>query len=1170
MTAEYALWSDHVASMSSDESFLNELAQVKARALLTELSAETVEKPKWSYLLPRILRNLTAATFEVETLANVGQYSDEKLGWASRQLALAWDAITRLTKGNARKSAIMNAAVAYQLAGYQANAACLARSLGRKFLEINKPELADLTGAFLQRLFLQVVILGERAKKQPSINDFTDLQLWMASGTGLAGEGYSKASKYFLRGNEEDLELARTFLKDSEKTFARIGAVLESNLVRSSIDLLSDMQRKSTWSILRGLADGHPRWIRYLKLLARGPGWKVIDSPSVSELWPSQLAALRKGLLDSDSSKIIKMPTSAGKTRVAELAIVHTLITQPSLKCVYIAPYRALVSELEQTFLNLFGDLGYRVSSVIGAFESDDFENTMVEDADVLVMTPEKLDLLQRARPEFLSNVRLFIMDEAQIADDKSRGVKFELLMTRLKRKLHNARFLFLSAVIPQETLEDFAKWLRGTSPHDIITSEWRPSIQRVARFVWQGSAGVLKYSKSEDNPILEEFVPGVVKQRIYSFTNPNTRRTRKEIFPDQTSTQTAAELAFKFSELGPVLVFCTQANFAKAVGTALETRIELSKVSGDPIPSYFLGDAAKRSLMAAKEWLGADHIVTRLLNHGISIHYGNLPEAVRKAIEMDFRGRNLRVMVSTNTLAQGVNLPIRTVIIHTTRRYGSGGSERIPARDYWNIAGRAGRAGRETDGTVIHIIAENKDQVDFDYYLAHRESVEPLYSRLFQLLLDLMHQRITVTDLQDILDPEVLALLAEEGDELLSLGEIRTILNETLTKAHADHFVIPMDPLEQVLSQTSDRIQNLVSDQELRSVYSSTGLSTISCEALRTHISENKTAAIELLSKADANQVNELIEFFLNACLPLSEMQSERAFAGNYSELMKRWMNGSSMSDLYTEFRQVSGSSEQLAKFVENFFGYRLPWGITATTKIASKVLGLDDKNVSLYATFFSSMTKYGVPNPVSSWAMAAGIPFREAAMKMASLFMGQEKKPDYNGFLQWLSKIDTEQLRDDFHLKSPILEDVSVAISKSGTNELLKKHSSLIEILPYKTDVKGIGYEKRSNVALAATLGQELDLIRDYDNPFDRNAIGVHSNGQLMGYLNRHLAQLAAVDVDCGLHLVGQIVSMNKTGTPEVSIELREKYVLEKSSSDVTGIPFDVSVESPEKKSA
>ena len=75
---------------------------------------------------------------------------------------------------------------------------------------------------------------------------------------------------------------------------------------------------------------------------------------SISELWNSQVTAIERGVLNTASNKIVSMPTSAGKTRITELAIVHTLVNHPNAKCVYVAPYRALVSELKQSFFNLF------------------------------------------------------------------------------------------------------------------------------------------------------------------------------------------------------------------------------------------------------------------------------------------------------------------------------------------------------------------------------------------------------------------------------------------------------------------------------------------------------------------------------------------------------------------------------------------------------------------------------------------------------------------------------------------------------------------------------------------------------------------------------------------------------------------------------------------------
>ena len=134
-----------------------------------------------------------------------------------------------------------------------------------------------------------------------------------------------------------------------------------------------------------------------------------------------------------------------------------------------------------------------------------------------------------------------------------------------------------------------------------------------------------------------------------------------------------------------------------------------------------------------------------------------------RTAIETDFRQRNLRVLVATNTLAQGVNFPVKTVIFHSCWRYHES-RERISARDYWNIAGRAGRAGEETEGLIIHIKTTPADDNDFRYFLTHRDNVEPVESALYRQLLELAQHRLSDEALAAELDPEILALLVEEG----------------------------------------------------------------------------------------------------------------------------------------------------------------------------------------------------------------------------------------------------------------------------------------------------------------------------------------------------------------------------------------------------------------------
>lgn len=1133
-------WAPKILDLSEDPSFQSDISEIRAKALLKEVFGK-LPAYKWKYIPTTVIRNITAATFGLQNLSLESVASLAMLKKAAHQIALTWESLAKLKEKTKENTALMNAAICYELAGYQANAACLAKEVDRELYEIDTPKIFDLASKFVQRRFLQLICLSERLMKEPKIVGSFQDGILEAIAIATAGKGFTDASLFLLNGKERALGQAKQYLSEAEKALALLGMREEANLVRGVSSLLPVITENSIWNVLASIVEDNPKWKRYLKLLARGPGKNIFNTASICELWPSQLYALEKGLLDLNSSKIIKMPTSSGKTRIAELSIVHTLVTEPGSKCVYIAPYRALVYELEQAFLHLFGDLGFNVSSIIGTYETDDFADLLTKDADILVLTPERLDLLQRAQPEFLDNVRLFVMDEGQIVQDQQRGAKFELLLTRLKRRLPKARFLFLSAVVPHETLEDFAKWFNVNPEGNVITTDWRPSIQRVAKFEWEDTRGVIKYSPEEDIPLLHEFVPGIIKQNIYRFENEITGRMNTKRFPEKTKAHTAAELAYRFAELGPVLVFCSQSNYAVAVAKALETRLDLARKTNRDVPIYFLNGSSTHSYACASEWLGTDHLVTGFFKKGIAIHYGRLPSILKQSIEKDFRNRKFRILIATNTLAQGVNLPIKTVVVHGCRRYsGKNRFERIPAMDYWNIAGRAGRAGRETEGTIIHIIMTNLDNQDYYYYLMRRRNVEPLRSALFKMLQDLVHERVDEEVIRDNLDAETLALLVEEKTDALSEERMRSILKDTLVQQQAIREDLPIEKILKVFQNSAEEIKKRIPDTSYWPVFSSTGLRSNSCEILRKYVQMNKEKIENLLVNSSSRDLTYFIEVVLEACGSIPEMQSKRSFGGSYNELLERWLSGTNINYIVNEFGVQSPSFEELAKLIEDYFTYLLPWGISALIRIAVKELELEKEQLSDFTVFFPSMVKFGVPIPVATWAFSLGIPFRKNAIDIATKYLVQTDNPTFEDFREWVGKLNHEELKEEFGFEGVILEGISRALSMSSSNRLLRTYSSCEEILPYETDIKGIAYDNRTIVASQARVDQSVDLIRDYDNTLDHNAIKVQLFGKDLGYLERYLAQLLAPDIDCGLKLKGKITTINRLRVPKIRIQI------------------------------
>ncbi len=1143
--SETIRWVDRFEKLLGDGSFQSDLAQINARALLGEILTES--PINWNYFAStRIIRNLTAASMAIDVIANKEPERLDEFSKPMRRIASAWEGLARIGDKINRNSAYLNAAAIYEIAGFQANASCLAKLVTDVTHSDtgSLPNLGLISSKFLQRLFIQTCRIAKELEREPDETDLSSEQISQAAAYALAAFGLEKASRFFLSGDTRLVNDAEDYLKESQELLVGLGLHREYNLVRNSRTLLPLMARRSTWTYLRGILSD-PLWDRYLRLLARGIGADILSSRSVSELWPSQVVALNAGLL-GESSKFVRMPTSAGKTRIAEMAMVHTLISKAKIgaKCIYIAPYRALVWELEQSFLNLFGDLGFRVSTFIGSYESDVFQEILAEDADILVLTPEKLDLLQRASPQFLEKVNLIIMDEGQIMNERARGVKFELLMTRLKMQLKSARFLFLSAVVPQETLEDFASWLKADKTKDLAVTNWRPSQQRHAMFRWSGERGFLTYSTDPDLVIPREFVPGVLVSKNFRFVNPKTRRLNNEFFPISTNkAQVAAELAFVFSDLGPVLVFCAQTPSVNAVGKALLRRLDLTRWSRAKIPEHFRPRDGLRSTLAAEEWLGKDHLVTKLLRSGIAVHSANLPDHVRKAVESDFRNHEYQVIVATSTLAQGVNLPIKTVIMHSCRRYLSDEqpSVPIPARDYWNIAGRAGRAGEETEGTIIHIVENRTDEEDFRRYALLKAKVEPVHSALLQMVQDLTNHRITSEEAKSMLNPEMLAVLVEEVSGATTESTISDVLDGSLLRVQSESSSKSSILVRETLLESANEIRNQIQDRELLKAYSATGLGTNSCELLRGYIEGNQDKVRSLLRfSGQREDLQSSIVMVLEACNPLVEIQARTSFAGSVRDLLLAWIDGVSVAEIYSRYATESESAEDLARFISEFFSYKLPWGVSAFLRISTHVLGIDEAEVSVEAKFLPSLIKFGVPTPMASWAISSGVPSRSAAIRLAEGYLLERDKIDSKEFLAWFNDLDYETLFREYGIEGQVLDEISRAVNRSGVNSLLKHYGGPEKFYPTETWIRGIKYDNRRMVALKAKVGQSVTLVRDYDNVSDRNAVEVWFEGEPLGFIARNLAQVAAVDIDAGLPVTAKIAAIERREIPEVKLRL------------------------------
>jgi helicase len=1116
----------------------NELAQIGARAALKELKSESIIR--WRYRSERVVRNLTAVgqvVFE-DAKTDQGAFRDQR---SALTLAQAWEHLATLEERVDSAAALLNSALFYELAGYQANSACLARGAVDRARWTSEPALDGLISAFLQRMFLRVTTLRAPLTEVPSAALLaTDDEIERRASHAVTAIALSEASAFFLTGDDSHADAALEHLALARRGLAQVGDAVAYNAVVGIEHVFPLMVDRSTWNHLGAVSDS-PRWRRYLKVLARGLGTDVLEARSVSELWPSQQAAVDGGLLTDARSLAVRMPTSAGKTRVAELAIVHTLVSQLGSKCVYIAPYRALANEIEESFANLFHDLGYAASTVPGGYDQDEMGEELAATDDVLVLTPEKLDLLFRLRADLLDQVALIVIDEGHIVSDRQRGPKFELLISRLRRRIPEARFLMMSAVVPDVTLRDFAHWLGGDEGRS-VSSDWRPSLLKYGCLDWDGTRGTLRFVGDDIIDGGLEFIPNLVAQKEFPHVAAETGRMRRPKFPrSESKGDVAAEVTYRYAPLGPVLIFAMQTNWAESIASALLRRIDLAELVGESIPQVFGLRREGRALAVATEWLGEDHLVTDLLRRGIAFHHGRLPDAVRDAIEQDFRARRLGVLVATSTLAQGVNLPVRTVVVHSCRSKSEDGSTRIlSARDYWNIGGRAGRAGAETEGMVIHIASSPYDVEDFNRYAVRRKDVERVESALHRMLRDLVAERISSDVAAEQLDSDLLALLVEEDAVALDDESLADTLSSSLFRIQAIETDTPIDPLISVMTATARRISADVPELATRQLFAETGLSSKSCLSIVGHTSANRELIAALLVEGDLGDREVLIDLILAGLAEVREMEPRAALPVDTRDLLSSWLDGDGVKDISD--RLGVEDPQELTEFIEDAFAYRLPWGASGYIRIAAEIASVSV--TSTLASNIAGMIKYGLPLPEGVWAMSAGVASRRAAVAVADEFLRTNPERSVGEFRRWLGRFDPESIADRLGLVGAELESTAKAILRSQPNKYLVNLDGDGVLLPLRAACRPGRSAIETGFFYELAIGDKLNVYRDRDSRLNRNAVVLAAKNQRLGYLQVDAARALGIELDAGLSVVAEIVEISsESGEPhEVTVEVRE----------------------------
>ncbi len=549
------------------------------------------------------------------------------------------------------------------------------------------------------------------------------------------------------------------------KLQSAMGAELIDALRRGDMTRVREIHSTARNAVVNALALGPAEWIpaRLLEqlldrfastnlraVLPNGSDefWTPLVSSLIDrfswEFFPSQIEAIERGLLQRTETFSLQMPTGAGKTALCETLLYwHARTTEGSV-AVLLVPYRSLASELRESLVKRLNGMNISARCAYGGTVPSGNEVQGLDEVRVMIATPEALSGILGADSAFFRRIGLVICDEGHLLDNTGRGVSLELLLARMRAREGGApRLVFVSAIVPN--IEEINAWLGGVAD-SVVRSEYRPALAEFA--VLRESGKGKSYAVALDMHPHEEAqnrfsIPSFLSKEDFFWTNPATGK--RNTYPFTTVKTQAIATARKALSMGAAAVFAANKRGNQgAVGLAEELLDQAARGLPLPEPASYV---AAQLVVPVMEYLqteyGLEWIGTRALQAGAVLHHGDIPQETREVLEGLLRHGDVRLAICTSTLAEGVNLPIRTLVLYSVQRRGKEGVAENPlARDIKNLVGRAGRAGATTKGLVV---CANRDQWRFVEPVARQAPGEPVRGALRELVSAL--QRVIVMD---------------------------------------------------------------------------------------------------------------------------------------------------------------------------------------------------------------------------------------------------------------------------------------------------------------------------------------------------------------------------------------------------------------------------------------
>lgn len=403
---------------------------------------------------------------------------------------------------------------------------------------------------------------------------------------------------------------------------------------------------------------------------------RLLQEEGIVELHPPQAEAVPHAL--DGKNLMLAIPTASGKSLVAYLAALKHVLERGG-KALYIVPLRALAAEKFDD-LKKFETLGLKVAMSAGDLDSPDPD---LDNFDIIVATSEKADSLLRHQSAWLHRITLVVADEVHLIHDPSRGPTLEVTLTKFRKLNPSLQIIALSATI--KNAREVADWMGA----ELVTSEWRPTPLKEG--VYFGGEVVFTDNTRREVPAGKDILWSLVTDSI--------------------------------AEGGQCLIFVNTRRSTESVATKFAKLA--SEVMGEPAMDgvdELVGDHGEQTTIG--------RTLRSCVKKGVAFHHAGLTNEQRRFVESNFKKGKIKCIVATPTLAAGINLPARRVIIRDVFRFENGGQAAIPVMEIKQMCGRAGRPRFDPYGEAV-LIAKTEEERRFlqDNYLLGEP--EEIYSKL-------------------------------------------------------------------------------------------------------------------------------------------------------------------------------------------------------------------------------------------------------------------------------------------------------------------------------------------------------------------------------------------------------------------------------------------------------